>query len=233
MRAHQWLWQRYAAASRQAAVASLPRVSRAAIAALFATGLVALVVVIIAARGVSENGSSSAQPAADVHAPRSAFEGALLPKGVRAPQFALTDQRGRRVTMSEYRGRPVVVTFMYSHCHNTCPLQAQQIKGALDDLGHDLPALAISVDPGRDTPQSVDRFDRQQGVGNRIRWVLGSESKLRPLWEGFHTTSQTPQTEHLARFVLVDKRGFQRIGYPANLLTPENLAHDLRLLERE
>jgi protein SCO1/2 len=135
--------------------------------------------------------------------------------------------------MKEYRGKPVIVTFMYSHCHDTCPLQAQQIKGALDDLGHDLPALAISVDPTRDTPQSVDRFDRQQGVSGRIRWVLGGESKLRPLWQGFHTTSQTPQAEHIARFVLVDKRGFQRIGYPAKLLTPENLAHDLRLLERE
>jgi protein SCO1/2 len=208
-------------------------VSRGAISALFATGLVALAVVIVAARGVSQQGSSSAQSAAQVDTPHSAFEGALLPKGVRAPQFALKDQRGRRVTMSEYRGRPVIVTFMYSHCHDTCPLQAQQIKGALDDLGHDLPALAISVDPGRDTPQSVDRFDSQQGVGDRIRWVLGSESKLRPLWQGFHTTSQTPQAEHMARFVLVDKRGFQRIGYPAKVLTPENLAHDLRLLERE
>ena len=67
----------------------------------------------------------------------------------------------------------------------------------------------------------------------RIRWVLGRESQLRPLWEGYHTTSQTPQTEHMARLVLVDKRGFQRIGYPSSQVTPERLAHDLRLLEKE
>jgi protein SCO1/2 len=214
-------------------VASLTRVNRGAIAALFATALVALAVVIVAARGVSESGSSAAQPAAQVQAPASPFQGALLPKGVRAPAFSLRDERGRRVTMSEYRGKPVVVTFLYSHCHDTCPLQAQQIKGALDDLGHDLPALAISVDPPGDRPASVDRFNRQQGVTGRIRWVLGTESQLRPLWNGFHITSQTPQAEHMARLVLVDKRGFQRIGYPASQVTPERLSHDLRVLERE
>jgi hypothetical protein len=37
----------------------------------------------------------------------------------------------------------------------------------------------------------------------------------------------------MARLVLIDKRGFQRIGYPASQVTPERLAHDLRLLEKE
>jgi protein SCO1/2 len=127
----------------------------------------------------------------------------------------------------------VVVTFMYSHCKDTCPVQAQQIKGALDDIGHDLPALSISVDPRGDTPKSVDHFNAEQGVTGRIRWVLGRESQLRPLWEGFHTTSQSPSSEHLARIMLIDKRGFQRVGYPASQATPERLAHDLRLLEKE
>jgi protein SCO1/2 len=203
-------------------------VTRGAIAALFATGLLALVVIIFAARGISSDDGSPAVSAA----PTSAFDGAVLPPGIKAPDFALKDEKGRRVTMREYRGKPVVVTFLYSHCHDTCPIQAQQIKGALDDLGHDLPALAISVDPPGDTPKSVDRFNAEQGVTNRIRWVLGRESQLRPLWQGFHTTSQTPQTEHMARLVLVDKNGFQRIGYPSNEVTPERLAHDLRLLEK-
>jgi protein SCO1/2 len=208
-------------------------VSRRAIAALFATALVALAVVIVAAIGISDNGTSSAQTSVSVQAPTSAFEGAQLPPGVRAPDFKLRDERGRTVSMKEYRGKPVVVTFLYSHCRDTCPIQAQQIKGALDDLGHDLPALAISVDPTGDTPKSVDHFNAEQGVTGRIRWVLGRESQLRPLWEGYHTTSQQPQTEHMARLVLIDKRGFQRIGYPANQVTPERLAHDLRLLEKE
>jgi protein SCO1/2 len=208
-------------------------VNRGAIAALFATGVIALVVIIVAAGKVGESSTSNAQPNAVVDAPRSAFQGALLPAGVRAPDFKLRDERGRTVTMREYRGKPVVVTFMYSNCHDTCPIQAQQIKGALDNLGHDLPALSISVDPPGDTPKSVDRFNAEQGVTGRIRWVLGRESQLRRLWQGFHTTGQTPSTEHMARLVLIDKRGFQRIGYPSSQVTPERLAHDLRLLEKE
>jgi protein SCO1/2 len=208
-------------------------VSPKTIAGLFAAALVALVLVIVAAIGVSSDDSSSAQPAAVVDAPKSAFEGAQLPSGIRAPDFSLKDEDGKPVTMKEYRGKPVVVTFMYSHCHDTCPIQAQQIKGALDDLGHDLPALSISVDPPGDTPGSVDHFNREQGVTGRIRWVLGRESQLRKLWHGFHTTSQSPQSEHMARLVLIDKRGFQRIGYPSSQVTPERLAHDLRLLEKE
>src|SRR4051794_26421533 len=177
--------------------------------------------------------SSAAGPPPVSAAPTSAFDGAVLPAGIKAPNFALKDEKGHRVTMKEYRGRPVVVTFLYSHCHDTCPIQAQQIKGALDDLGRDLPAVAISVDPPGDTPTSVRRFNAAQGVAGRIRWVLGREAQLRPLWEGYHTTSQSPQTEHMARLVLVDKRGFQRIGYPSSQVTPERLAHDLRLLEKE
>jgi protein SCO1 len=204
-------------------------VSRGAIAALFATALVALAVVILAASKVTESNTSSAE----VSAPKSAFDGALLPPGVRAPNFSLKDEDGKRVTMKEYRGKPVVVTFMYSHCKDTCPVQAQQIKGALDDIGHDLPALSISVDPPGDTPQSVHHFNSEQGVAGRIRWVLGREPQLRRLWNGFHVTSQSPDSEHMARIMLIDKRGFQRIGYPVQQVTPERLAHDLRLLEKE
>ena len=220
-------------AGRPPGLASLRRVTRRTIAALLATGIVALAVVIFAATQVSDPGTSNAEPTGEVHAPASAFEGAQLPKGVRAPAFALRDERGRRVTMSEYRGKPVVVTFLYSHCEDTCPVQAQQIKGALDELGHDLPALAISVDPPGDTPASVNHFNEEQGVTGRIRWVLGRESQLRRLWSKFAITQQTEQSEHLARLVLIDKRGFQRIGYPVSQVTPERLAHDLRLLERE
>ena len=75
-----------------------------------------------------------------------------MPQGVRAPDFALKNQDGETVSMRSLRGRPVVVTFLYTTCEDTCPIQAQTVRGALDELGHDVPALAIAVDPPRDTP---------------------------------------------------------------------------------
>jgi protein SCO1 len=163
----------------------------------------------------------------------SAFEGSLLPRGVRAPDFDLRDQDGRRVSMRGLRGRPVLVTFLYTTCEETCPAMAQTARGALDDLGHDLPALAIAVDPPRDTPARARAFLAKQRATGRLDLVLGSREELRPVWNGFAIQPQSVRQEHQARFTLVDKRGFQRIGFPGSQATPERLAHDLRLLERE
>lgn len=161
------------------------------------------------------------------------FAGATMPEGVRAPDFELRDEQDRPVSMRELRGKPVVVTFLYSHCEDTCPITAQTVRGALDELGHDVPAIAISVDPPNDTPASARKFLAQQRTSGRIRFVLGSRAQLRPLWKGFFITPQRIKQEHMARITLVDAQGLQRVGYPISQATPERIAHDLRLLERE
>jgi protein SCO1 len=127
----------------------------------------------------------------------------------------------------------VIVTFLYTTCDDSCPLQAQTIRGALDQLGHDVPAIAIAVDPRRDTPERARAFLSEQHALGRIEFVLGSREQLRPLWKGFAIVPQSATQEHQARFTLVDARGYQRIGFPGEQATPERLAHDVRLLERE
>lgn len=162
----------------------------------------------------------------------SRFEGAVMPPGVRAPDFDLRNQDGERVSMRDFRGEPVLVTFLYTTCEDTCPLQAQIARGALDQLGHDVPAIAIAVDPPRDTPERARAFLSKQRALGRLDFVLGTRAQLRPVWRGFAIRPQSMTQEHQARFTLVDPRGYQRVGYPGSLATPEDLAHDLRLLER-
>jgi protein SCO1 len=162
-----------------------------------------------------------------------AFEGASMPQGAFAPDFALRNQDGERVSMRSLRGQPVIVTFLYTHCENTCPIQAQTVRGALDELGHDVPALAIAVDPPNDTPRSARKFLAEQRVSGRLDFVLGSRAELRRLWDGFGVRPQSVTEEHNARITLVDARGIQRVGYPGSEATPERLAHDLALLEDE
>ncbi len=159
------------------------------------------------------------------------FAGSLLPDGVRAPAFDLTDEREEPISMSDFRGEPVIVTFLYTHCDDTCPPAAQQVKGALDELGHDVPALAIAVEPPRDTPASARAFLSKQRMLGRMRFVLGERSELAPIWRGYAIRPQAPGAEHQARIVLVDARGFQRIGFPVDQATPEGIANDLRRLE--
>jgi protein SCO1/2 len=68
------------------------------------------------------------------------FEGAVMPDGLPAPDFELRNQDGDTISMRDFRGQPVIVTFLYTSCEDTCPLQAQTIRGALDELGEDGPA---------------------------------------------------------------------------------------------
>jgi protein SCO1 len=166
-----------------------------------------------------------------VVAPDAGFRGARLPAGVRAPDFELTDQDGNPVSMRALRGKPVVVAFLYSTCRDTCPATAQQIRGALDELGHDVPAVAISVDPGTDTEQTARRFLAEQNMTGRMTFALGQRNQLAPVWQAYGTTPQTVQQEHMARAVLVDSRGYQRVGYPMQQTSPDMIAHDLRVLE--
>jgi protein SCO1/2 len=164
---------------------------------------------------------------------RDTFEGSLRPPDVPPADFRLVDQDGETVTLRQFRGTPVVVTFLYTTCEDTCPLTAQQIRGALDDLGHDVPVLAIAVDPPNDTAEKARRFLAEQRMTGRMRFLLGPDAELRRQWKAYGTQRQTSKQEHSGYTILLDRRGVQRIGFPADQVTPEALAHDLALLERE
>jgi protein SCO1/2 len=161
------------------------------------------------------------------------FEGAVMPKGLKAPDFELKNQDGETLRMRDFRGRPVIVTFLYTSCEDTCPLQAQTVRGALDELGEDVPAIAIAVDPPNDTPDAARAFLSEQKALGRLDFVLGTRAELKPLWDGYYVRPQSITQEHNARFTLVDERGFQRVGYPGFEATAERIAHDIRLLQAE
>ena len=158
------------------------------------------------------------------------FEGATLPEGLRAPDFSLRDQDGRPVGLSRHRGKPVIVTFLYTTCEDSCPVLAQQIKGAFGELNRDVPAIAIAVDPPRDTARRARAFLAEQRMTGRLDFALGSRAQLAQVWKGFAVRPQREDLEHTGRVVLVDPKGVQRVGFPVNQVTPERLAHDVRLL---
>ena len=162
-------------------MSSLRAVNPRIVVALFLVSLFALGAVVLAAGSGSDDDETSPNT----------FEGALMPKGLRAPDFRLRNQDGDPVSMRSLRGQPVVVTFLYTTCEDTCPIQAQTVRGALDELGHDVPALAIAVDPPRDTPERAQAFLAKQRATGRIDFVLGSRAELRPVWKGFGTSSRS------------------------------------------
>lgn len=154
------------------------------------------------------------------------FSGAIRPRTPPA-KFTLKDQDGKPVDVADFRGGPVVVTFLYTSCENECPTITQQIRGALDQLGSDVPVLAVSVDPKGDTPASARRFVARQKMGGRMNFLLGTEQQLQPVWRSFGVQPQTSGKEHSGTVVVLAPDGTQAVGFPASELTPEGLAADL------
>jgi cytochrome oxidase Cu insertion factor (SCO1/SenC/PrrC family) len=191
-------------------------------------GLLAAIVGVL----VADRGGSNPAPAAVTESP---FDGPTMPAGLRAKNFSLVDQNGHRVTLSQYRGKVVVLTFIHSLCHDTCPFMVEQIKGALNDLPNDgrgIPAIGVSVEPSQDTVANRRAFLRRHEMTGRMAFLNGPLPVMRRVWHDYAIAPVTPKVDHSTFVLLIDKRGFERIGYAADQLTPEDLAHDIRVLER-
>jgi protein SCO1/2 len=189
--------------------------------------LVAIGVILVSSREPGSDSTATAQ---------SQFDGPPLPANLRAANFSLVDQHGRRVTLSRDRGKVVVLTFIHSLCHDTCPFMVEQIKGALNDLpagGRGVPTIGVSAAPGEDTVAHRTRFLTKHQMDGRMAFLNGPMGAMRRIWHAYAIQPVTPKVDHSTFVMLIDKRGYERVGFPADQLTPEGLAHDIRVLERE
>src|ERR671935_1445627 len=106
--------------------------------------------------------------------------------------------------------------------------------GALDDRGHGVPALAVSVDPAHDTRDSAEAFLVKRGLSaGRMHFLLGTRAELQPIWHAYGIQPQGKGFEHTARVLVLDRHGRQRVAFPSEQLVDRDLAHDIRKLERE
>jgi protein SCO1/2 len=210
--------------------------------ALLAVLAVAIALVGILAAASDRNGASSPMPGSQATT-SSGFDGAAYPLGVRAPGFRLEDQLRRRVSLSEFRGQVVVLAFLSTDCR-ACVLAAQQVRGALDELasaptygrGTVVPAmqvLFVSTDPHADTGANVKRFLAETALADRVLYLTGSRAQLGHVWRAYgvppHSTGRAP-SEAAITVLLIGRTGAERDAFGLEQLTPEGLAHDIRLL---
>ncbi len=210
----------------------LARPRSAALAALALIVLAAALV--IALTSSSGSGSSRTATTGASAGPESGFDGAPFPKGVTAPDFTLEDQYGQRVSLREYRGRVVLLTFLYSACGDTCVVIGQQIRGALDEMeeaGERLPAvLIVSADPTADTRASVKRFLAEVSLTGRVQYLTGTPARLRSVWRAYAVKPASVgahEFDEYAPVLLVDPAGEKRVLFEIEELTPEGLSHDV------
>jgi protein SCO1/2 len=181
-------------------------------------------------------GGSQAAPEAPTFPskPASRFRGTVVP-ATPAPPIALHDAYGRPVTLASRRGGWTLVTFLYTHCPDVCPLIAANLNQSLrllDAPKRNVAVLAVSVDPKGDTPAAVRAYVKQKHLVPQFHFLIGSRAQLHPVWARYHVAavaSGPDVVDHVAYTVLVDPRGKERLIYDSQVKAAA-VVHDVRTL---
>lgn len=179
-------------------------------------------------------GGARSTPGATASA-SSALRGVRVDPPTRTTDFALADQTGQIVRLSKQRGKYVILTFLYTHCPDVCPLIASNLNQALRQLGSqrsNVRVIAVSVDPRRDSRAAVVRFVALHHLLPQFHYLTGSRADLAPIWRAYHVTV-TPEGKsigHSAYEMLIDPSGRGRLIYDAQVRAAD-VIHDIRVLE--
>jgi protein SCO1 len=184
-----------------------------------AIALVALTTVFVLTRvatGIA-SGNPSAQPTATPK-PQSVFQEGVDLQGAAASPFTLKDQTGATISLDQFRGHPVVLTFFDSLCpHPDCSLMAQYINWTAKDLGAqsaDVAWVALSVNPWHDTPATATAFLTSRQVSIPLHYLLGTPDQMAPLWQAYHMQAILQSDGivlHSTGVYVIDAQGRERV----------------------
>lgn len=167
------------------------------------------------------------------------FDGPTLNNPAPEPPLVLDNSLGQRVDISSYRGRAVLLTFLYVHCPDTCPLIAANLHNALGLLGpkaKDVQLIAMSTDPKGDTRKAVAAFLAEHGLTGRMQYLIGNRKQLLATGHAWGVTASAPDSHdrlnHSALIYGITASGKVTTVYPANF-KPSDIAHDVPLLASE
>lgn len=133
--------------------------------------------------------------------------------GIGGP-FTLIDQDGKTVTAADFKGKPTLVFFGYTHCPDICPTTLDSLSQTLKALGPDgkAAALFITLDPSRDTPAVMK--DYLSSFDPRIVGLTGSQAAVDDVAHEFRVYAKQVPTgdggysvDHTGVVYLMDKNG--------------------------
>jgi protein SCO1/2 len=176
-----------------------------------------------------------------VPAPATPLSGVVTPRPNRGvavgdpiPDFALTDQTGHTVRLSQMRGEPVAVAFVYTRCPiaTACPLTAARfakLDSMLKEKGFGK-LLTITVDPEHDTPKVLAEYAKHLGA-NPARWkfLTGDPKAVAEVASRFGVLYYPERGEvvHTQAVAVVDPEGRLAAVYYGEKWEPEHLLRDI------
>jgi len=204
--------------------------------------LAALVVIIIAFFGTRAGRQTSTPSNIIPTTNQDNLQGTNL-GGTQAPNFQLTDQFGKTISLSQFKGKPIILTFLYTHCPDQCPLTAEKLHTVMLNLGsqaQNVAVLAVSTDPQRDTIAAALTFSKAHRMLDYWHYLIGNHSQLSPIWSSYAVyaaPAPTPTTtggsvSHTTAIYIIDKQGRERVFLGGDA-TSAQITADLQILLKE
>ncbi|QNE45890.1 redoxin domain-containing protein [Glaciihabitans sp. INWT7] len=189
----------------------------ATIGGVVALALVVVAIVALVPAAPSTPGSAAEDPVGIGRPASSLLELANL--GVshtRMPDFALTDQRGKPLSLSQFAGRAVVLSFNDDQCEDLCTLLAQDVAAADHDLGaraKDVAFVSVNANPYYPAVDAVKTWTDAHGLASASNWYFGtgpaatlaSVAKKYGVPITLHAKSRT--VDHGAQLFFIDPKG--------------------------
>ncbi|MFQ6019033.1 MAG: SCO family protein [Kiloniellaceae bacterium] len=162
-----------------------------------------------------------------------------------APDFTLQDAQGRAVGLAEFRGKVVVLNFIYATCPDFCPLHSERIA-EIQEMVNSTPMreivrfVSITTDPGRDTPEALKAYGPAHGL-DPVNWTFltsgpGRPAATRDLAERYGLKFTRIKEDYLLHAVvthLIDKSGNLRARYHGLKFDPTNFIVHLNALTND
>ncbi|MBA3808081.1 MAG: SCO family protein [Solirubrobacterales bacterium] len=211
-----------------------PRLLLALVALVLVAGGVALLTI-----GGSSNATSKSTASASAKGKEPQFDAAGTLTPVRAaPPLALRNYLGQPVNIASYKGKAVLVTFIYTHCPDVCPLITSNLRLAQNLMGAATRAkaeiIAVSVDPRGDTKKAISTFLSRHEMTGRMQYLVGSTHELAAVWKAWGVGSERDAKQpafinHSGLIYGITGSG-KRLTIYASSFRPSDIAHDVPLL---
>jgi len=168
--------------------------------------------------------SSSASPAASTgsSSPMSAASAAAMENpnldlgtslgGKPAPDIKLVNQFGQPMSLSQFRGRVVILAFSDSECTTVCPLTTESMvlaKEMLAVAGNSVQLLGVDANPDATKVSDVMAYSRVHGMVNQWDFLTGSDASLKAVWRAYDIAVQIQagQIDHTPALYVISAQG--------------------------
>lgn len=162
--------------------------------------------------------------------------------GKPAPDFTLTNQSGAIVKLNQFRGKLVLLSFVYTRCVDVCPLITANLARVQRDLmargwwGTDVVFVSVTTDPAHDTPAALRSYARRYQADLRAWYFLtGSPRALQAVYAAYGILVRPAHKglqEHAAPTFVIDRRGIVLGAYGFDL-KPADVLSDLAQLRTQ